>query len=152
MQSHHVPLPDPHQQQQQQLPPGWVAATDPVSGTVYYANPTTGETQWTPPMIMMTPVGSSVPSTTNVIPTQPLGWMPRVQSVLARKNGELSVECSAGTIADLCNVRRSEQPDREFYYEPLDPCSMSRTAQPPSIESGRVDIRLASLQSKLRDI
>jgi hypothetical protein len=31
------------------LPPGWVAATDPVSGHIYFANPSTGETSWEPP-------------------------------------------------------------------------------------------------------
>lgn len=32
------------------LPPGWITATDPVSGRIYYANPSTGQTSWEPPM------------------------------------------------------------------------------------------------------
>jgi WW domain. len=31
------------------LPPGWIPTTDPVSGNIYYANPSTGETSWQPP-------------------------------------------------------------------------------------------------------
>mmetsp|Transcript_978 Transcript_978/g.1719 ORF Transcript_978/g.1719 Transcript_978/m.1719 type:complete len:214 (+) Transcript_978:4450-5091(+) len=31
------------------LPPGWIPATDPISGNIYYANPSTGETSWQPP-------------------------------------------------------------------------------------------------------
>mmetsp|Transcript_23037 Transcript_23037/g.34577 ORF Transcript_23037/g.34577 Transcript_23037/m.34577 type:complete len:183 (-) Transcript_23037:251-799(-) len=39
-----------------QLPPGWEAAQDPVSGHTYYANRSTGETSWTPPpMPIFTP-------------------------------------------------------------------------------------------------
>jgi hypothetical protein len=37
------------------LPPGWVMTTDPVSGRVYYANPTTGETTWEPPAPVLPP-------------------------------------------------------------------------------------------------
>jgi WW domain len=32
-----------------ELPPGWVEATDPSSGNIYYANPTTKETRWDRP-------------------------------------------------------------------------------------------------------
>ena len=35
--------------QQQQLPPGWVATTDPSTGKQYFANPQTGATSWTFP-------------------------------------------------------------------------------------------------------
>ena len=31
------------------LPPGWTVGTDPTTGHPYYANPSTGETSWTPP-------------------------------------------------------------------------------------------------------
>ena len=34
-----------------QLSLGWVAACDPSSGRTYYANPLTGETSWTPPVL-----------------------------------------------------------------------------------------------------
>lgn len=52
-----------HQQQSQQnlqhgnqhsLPLGWVEATDPSSGKVYYCNPQTRETKWERPMMPMT--------------------------------------------------------------------------------------------------
>ena len=33
----------------QQLPPGWVAQTDPQSGQTYYQNQQTGQTQWEAP-------------------------------------------------------------------------------------------------------
>jgi protein transport protein SEC31 len=39
----------------QALPPGWVAVQDPSTGQVYYANQTTGESSWEPP-IAATPV------------------------------------------------------------------------------------------------
>jgi hypothetical protein len=31
------------------LPPGWMQATDPASGRIYYCNPTSKETRWDPP-------------------------------------------------------------------------------------------------------
>ena len=34
------------------LPPGWVEATDPSTGKIYYANPQTQETQWERPVIV----------------------------------------------------------------------------------------------------
>ena len=39
---------------QQVLPPGWVEATDPSSGKVYYCNPKTRETTWERPTVPMT--------------------------------------------------------------------------------------------------
>ena len=33
------------------LPPGWVTATDPISGNLYWANPLTGQTSWQFPPI-----------------------------------------------------------------------------------------------------
>ena len=33
------------------LPPGWITATDPVSGRMYYANASTGQTSWDPPSL-----------------------------------------------------------------------------------------------------
>ena len=41
------------------LPPGWVQATDPNSGRIYYANPLTKETRWDPPPPPPTPKLSS---------------------------------------------------------------------------------------------
>jgi len=40
------------------LPPGWEAALDPNSGRYYYANRTTGQTQWTPPEGTMDPAAA----------------------------------------------------------------------------------------------
>lgn len=34
------------------LPPGWIEVTDPNSGRLYYANPTTRETSWDPPIFV----------------------------------------------------------------------------------------------------
>lgn len=39
---------------QQALPPGWVEATDPSSGKVYYCNPKTRETKWERPIVPIT--------------------------------------------------------------------------------------------------
>jgi hypothetical protein len=33
------------------LPPGWVAGTDPMSGCIYLANPSTGQTSWEAPTL-----------------------------------------------------------------------------------------------------
>mmetsp|Transcript_23048 Transcript_23048/g.54405 ORF Transcript_23048/g.54405 Transcript_23048/m.54405 type:complete len:337 (+) Transcript_23048:84-1094(+) len=41
-------------QNPQPLPPGWVEATDPNSGKVYYCNPQTGETKWERPTVSPT--------------------------------------------------------------------------------------------------
>lgn len=80
-----------HQQQPPQpLPPGWMAVTDPVSGRVYYANPTTGQTSWEPPMLAPPP------------PPPP----PKLAF------NELHV--SAGNVADMCHL-----PNREP-YRPLE--------------------------------
>jgi len=43
------------------LPPGWITATDPVSGRIYYANPTTGQTSWEPPVPVPVPIPVLVP-------------------------------------------------------------------------------------------
>ena len=37
------------------LPPGWITATDPISGNLYYANPSTGQTSWQPPVMIIPP-------------------------------------------------------------------------------------------------
>ena len=52
------------QQQQKQLPPGWVEAKDPSSGNVYYCNPQTRETRWERPVF-----SSLTPSTTPPVET-----------------------------------------------------------------------------------
>jgi len=155
------------------LPPRWVVATDPTSGRVYYANPTTGETQWTPPPLppppqVIQPAASSavvsVNSTlsnqrvTNTASTQGLitgPLIPRVRAILASERGELCDEISPGTIADLCNVQhalQSENEEEREYYGPIQCDQLPLNAQLPAIEPGRVEIRLAFLQSKLREI
>ena len=51
-----------HQHQNQQaLPPGWVEASDPNTGKVYYCNPQTRETKWERPTIMTTFVAPRQP-------------------------------------------------------------------------------------------
>mmetsp|Transcript_2481 Transcript_2481/g.3479 ORF Transcript_2481/g.3479 Transcript_2481/m.3479 type:complete len:151 (+) Transcript_2481:99-551(+) len=134
------------------LPPRWVVATDPTSGRVYYASPTTGETQWTPPPLppppqVIQPAASSavasvdstlanqrVPNTSSTqgLITGPL--IPRVRAILASERGELCDEISPVT------------------YKPIQPDQLPLNAQLPAIEPGRVEIRLAFLQSKLREI
>jgi len=147
------------------LPPGWVAATDPTTGRVYYANPTTGETQWTappplppPPPGVVAPVIVHPPQASGRTPpasliTGPL--VPRVRAILS-SSGELCEALSPGTIADLCNVQQALQSENEEdqreYYKPIEPDQLVLHAQPTPIEPGRVEIRLASLQSKLREI
>ena len=42
------------EQEPQPLPPGWVEATDPSSGKVYYCNPHTRETKWERPTVLTT--------------------------------------------------------------------------------------------------
>lgn len=43
------PPPPPSTASTLPLPPGWVRATDPISGETYYANTLTGQTSWDPP-------------------------------------------------------------------------------------------------------
>ena len=51
------------------LPPGWTMGTDPSSGWPYYANPSTGQTQWHPP-----PAQPAAPSGAGL----PAGWVAAV--------------------------------------------------------------------------
>ena len=54
------------------LPPGWCMGTDPASGRSYYANPSTGATQWHPP-----PAASNAPPAPTLPaaePSLPPGW------------------------------------------------------------------------------
>ena len=37
------------------LPPGWITASDPISGRIYYANASTGETSWEAPILSPPP-------------------------------------------------------------------------------------------------
>lgn len=124
------------QQQQQQflpppLPPGWIAATAPDSGRVYYANPTTGETSWDPPVVIPPP-----------LPPPPV-VMQQPQPAPKPFNNEL--EISAGKIADMCRMqpRHGEQ-----YQSPLESHLLS--AQPPHVEEARLEIRLATLYDQLK--
>mmetsp|Transcript_2482 Transcript_2482/g.3480 ORF Transcript_2482/g.3480 Transcript_2482/m.3480 type:complete len:151 (+) Transcript_2482:51-503(+) len=75
-----------------------------------------------------------VPNTasTQGLITGPL--IPRVRAILASERGELCDEISPVT------------------YKPIQPDQLPLNAQLPAIEPGRVEIRLAFLQSKLREI
>jgi hypothetical protein len=57
------------------LPPGWMQATDPASGRIYYCNPTSKETRWDPPFapipIPAPPLPSQVPSQIQPVPVVP---------------------------------------------------------------------------------
>lgn len=59
------PQPQPQQHPlhngNQALPPGWVEATDPSSGKVYYCNPQTRETKWERPAISNTSANALAP-------------------------------------------------------------------------------------------
>lgn len=48
------PQQQPQHRNQEALPPGWVEATDPSSGKVYYCNPQTRETKWERPTVVTT--------------------------------------------------------------------------------------------------
>ncbi len=54
---------------QQPLPPGWVEATDPNSGKVYYCNPKTRETTWNRPTVPMTTATEQQHQTRNGLST-----------------------------------------------------------------------------------
>lgn len=56
---HPAPLPP---NQGVPLPPGWMSVIDPISGKVYYANPTTGQTSWEPPSLLLPPPPQPSPS------------------------------------------------------------------------------------------
>jgi hypothetical protein len=105
------------------LPPGWMAVNDPVSGRVYFANPTTGQTSWEPPSMV------PLPTPVTIIPPPP-------------KPAFDELQISAGKIADLCSM----QPNREA-YRPLESHLLS--AQPPHAEEARLEIRLAKLYEQL---
>lgn len=54
------------------LPPGWTMGTDPSSGWPYYANPSTGQTQWHPPVAApAAPAAPVAPSGAGL----PAGWV-----------------------------------------------------------------------------
>jgi len=96
-----------------------------------------------------------VPNTasTQGLITVPL--MQRVRAILASERGELCDEISPGTIADLCNVQhalQSENEEEREYYGPIQCDQLPLNAQLPAIEPGRVEICVASLQSKLCEI
>mmetsp|Transcript_3645 Transcript_3645/g.8273 ORF Transcript_3645/g.8273 Transcript_3645/m.8273 type:complete len:212 (-) Transcript_3645:157-792(-) len=76
-------------------------------------------------------------------------------------------DLTAGTLADLCNIRRennnmqstTSDPENEnstecnvVPYEPLEPHSMDAFARPPHVEPGRVEIRMLSLYDKLQQL
>ena len=54
---------------QQALPPGWVEATDPSSGKVYYCNPKTRETTWERPTVPTSTPPEQQHQTVNSLPT-----------------------------------------------------------------------------------
>lgn len=115
------------QPQQPQLPPGWLAVTDPVSNRVYFANPSTGQTSWEPPV----PVSAPPPPPVFIQPPPP-----------KRPFNELE-QLSAGKIADMCHVQPNHEP-----YKPLESHLLS--AQPPHTEESRLETRLATLEDQLR--
>mmetsp|Transcript_27724 Transcript_27724/g.50228 ORF Transcript_27724/g.50228 Transcript_27724/m.50228 type:complete len:118 (+) Transcript_27724:165-518(+) len=108
------------------LPPGWVSANDPVSGRVYFANPTTRETSWEPPIMIPPP------------PPPPVALFPAPPS----KPSFNEIHVSAGKIADMCSM----QPNREP-YRPLESHLLS--ALPPHIEEARLETRMATLYDQL---
>jgi hypothetical protein len=119
------------QQQQAQLPPGWLAVTDPVSNRIYFANPSTGQTSWEPPVSLPAPPPPPPPPPVVIQPPPP-----------KRPFNELE-QLSAGKIADMCHVQPNHEP-----YKPLESHLLS--AQPPHTEESRIETRLATLEDQLR--
>lgn len=88
------------------LPPGWMQATDPASGRIYYCNPTTKETRWDPPWAPIPapslPLPSQVPLQqvpVQQVPVQPavLPLQPAVPAVPAPSSVAASIHSSSST-------------------------------------------------------
>lgn len=116
MQKQHAPPP--------LLPPGWMAVTDPVSGRVYFANPTTGQTSWEPPRV--------APPPPPVLPPPP-----------PPKPAFNELHVSAGKMADVCHMHPNREP-----YRPLE--SHLFSVQSPHTEEARLEIRMATLYDQLK--
>ena len=110
------------QQPPPSLPPGWLAVSDPVSGRVYFANPSTGQTSWEVP-VHLPPPPVIVPP-----PTKPFNELEFL---------------SAGKIADMCHLQQKKEP-----YQPLEGHLLS--AQPPHTEEARLETRIATLCDQLK--
>jgi hypothetical protein len=74
-----------------QLPPGWVEAKDPASGTPYFCNPATGESQWQRPR----PAAPSPPAAAAAAPARP-PWVTGTQPAVV---GGPAVPAAAAEVA-----------------------------------------------------
>lgn len=156
------------------LPAGWLTATDPVSGSIYYANPSTGQTSWEPP-VSFVPKSPHPPKPSTI--NAPGLLIPAVRSIVSKNavtessapndvvnrgnNGAPSltvpVELTmrAGMIADLVDVQSiflREQGEVEIHYEPLKPFDLPITLSVDPIPESRIDARLLKLAQALEKI
>ena len=71
------------------------------------------------------------------------------QMITTPSNVKLELDkLTGGKLSDLHNISLQQNPDREA-YEPLDVASLPIDSRPPTIEPGRLEVRLASLYEAL---
>jgi hypothetical protein len=157
------------------LPPGWVAASDPISGNPYYANPSTGQTSWDPPPAP--PVRASLQPNAflnHVTPTINTNGLliPSARSILSNSVGDVppnadlndshgqnptpvELQMRAGMIADLATIQsdhRREQGLIAYPYEPLKPFDLPIYSSVEQPAETRLEVRFMSLMGTLETI
>ena len=149
------------------LPPGWITANDPVSGRIYYANASTGQTSWDPPPPPVVLPPPTIPTTTtaSVVTNNNSNMLvPTVTRMMTMEQQEPNkVELpnlSGGMIADLIHIQQTNSQNNNNqdistnnpYDNPIHIPTLPITAQPPHIEPGRVEIRMHALFRQLQNI
>ena len=154
------------------LPTGWMKATDPQSGRMYYANPGTGETQWNPPMALggrRTAVsdGQKVIQDIHEVSQQLSNARSSSDSI---RDTMIEVELqglTGGQIADLAHLQQGgdhsvlpsaiiSSPTRSTNavntYAPLEPNQFALNVERQPGEQARLQTRLHSLTQNLKEI
>ncbi|GFH47695.1 predicted protein [Chaetoceros tenuissimus] len=154
-------VPPPLPTQAPPLPPGWVLAQDP-QGRPYYANPSTGESSWTPvlPSVNMVPIPSIPPPPPMKQPTFTPSLnasglvVPSAKALLAKhesqSNVPIELTLTGGMIADLVSIQK-EKEGKEVYQE-IDVEKMSPTSYIEPMVESRLEARMLGLKDALRKI
>lgn len=153
--------PPPLPTQAPPLPPGWIIAKDP-QGRPYYANPSTGESSWTPPVpsVNAVPIASIPPPPPMKQPafTPSLNAsgliVPSAKALLAKHESKsdvpIELTLTGGMIADLVSIQ-NENEGKETYQE-IDVETMSPTSYIEPMVESRLEARMLGLKDALRKI